>query len=222
MVRYRLFIEGGGRADSDADTEQMNRAAMVDDNAEAFRRGWQTFFRKAGVDGQTLEIGVGGGQNETFALFSGQLAHYDGPDETEPKPLMLIDSEEPVASGHTPWEHLQSRRRQRFQRPADADDHSAFLMAQAMETWFIADRPALQRFFGPSFNEREFQDLPALETIPKDDALQKLRQSTGRCRPRYRKGRVSYDLLAEINPARVAAACPHAQELLDYLRGLNP
>ena len=163
MVRYRLYIEGGGRADSD--TEQMNRDAMLNDNAEAFRRGWQTFFDKAGVDGQTLEIGVGGGQNETFALFGGQLARYDGQEETEPKPLMLVDSEEPVESGRTAWEHLQSRPRQRFQQPTDADDHSAFLMVQAMETWFIADRPALQRFFGPSFDARAFQDLPALETI---------------------------------------------------------
>lgn len=198
----------------------MNRDAMVDDNAEAFRRGWQTFFLKAGVGGQTLEIGVGGGQNETFALFSGQLARYDGEDDTEPNPLILVDSEEPVASEHTAWEHLQSRRRQRFQRPADADDRSAFLMVQAMETWFIADQPALQRFFGPSFDEREFQDLPALETVPKDDALEKLRQATYRCKPRYRKGRISYDLLGAIDPHRVAAVCPHAQELLDYLRSL--
>ena len=206
---------------ADPDPEQTRRAAMVDTNAEAFRRGWQLFFGKAGVDDQTLEIAVGGGQLEAFALFHGQLSRYDaGRDETGPKPLLLVDSEEPVAAGHTAWEHLRARRRYGFQQPDNADDNSAFLMVQAMETWFIADRPALQSFFGPSFDEREFQDLPALETIPKDDALQKLRQSTGRCRPRYRKGRVSYDLLAEIDPQRVAAACPHAKQLLDYLRSL--
>ena len=98
-MTYRLYIEGGGRADPEPG--QMNRAAMVDDNAEAFRRGWQIFFNKAGVDGQMLEIAVGGGQQEAFALFDNQLNRYAGHEETQPKPVLLVDSEEPVADGHT-------------------------------------------------------------------------------------------------------------------------
>ena len=104
MVRYRLYIEGGGQADPPPG--QTSRLSMVDNNAEAFRRGWRTFFNKAGVNGQILEIGVGGGQAESFNLFSKQLARYEGQGETEPKPLLLVDSEEPVADGHTVWDHL--------------------------------------------------------------------------------------------------------------------
>ena len=198
----------------------MNRAAMVDNNAEAFRRGWQRFFNKAGVDGQILEIAVGGGQEEAFKLFSKQLDFYSLQQSTEPKPLLLVDSEEPVSTDHTVWQHLQTRCHNKFQRPADADDQSAYMMVQAMETWFIADQPALQSFFGVQFDASPFEDLPALETILKEDALEKLRQASMQCKPRYKKSKVSYDLLAQINPDTVAAACPHADQLLNYLRGL--
>ena len=218
MVRCRLYIEGGGRADSDP--PETNRGAMVDNNAEAFRRGWQMFFNKAGVNGQMLEIAVGGGQQEAFGLFNAQLNRYSGQQATEPKPLLLVDSEEPVAAGHTVWEHLQARHQHRFQRPANADDQSAFMMVQATETWFVADPPALQRFFGSSLDTNVFLNLPPLETIPKADALDKLRQATLRCSHHYSKRRRSYGILAEIDPEQVAAACPHANQLITYLRTL--
>lgn len=217
-MTYRLYIEGGGRADPEPG--QMNRAAMVDDNAEAFRRGWQIFFNKAGVDGQMLEIAVGGGQQEAFALFDNQLNRYAGHEETEPKPVLLVDSEEPVATGHTAWDHLQARHQHRFARPADADDQSAFMMVQAMETWFLADPPALQRFFDFSLDTSVFQNSSPLEAILKEDALDMLRQATLRSRRHYSKGRRSYGILAEIDPQTVAAACPHADQLLQYLRTL--
>ena len=193
---------------------------MVDDNAEAFRRGWQSFFNKAGADGQMLEIIVGREQQEAFALFNSQLSRYTGQEETEPQPLLLVDSEEPVANGHTVWDHLQTRHQHRFQRPTNATEHSAFMMVQAMETWFVADPPALQRFFGSSLDTSVFQSLPPLETILKGDALNTLQQATLRCGRHYSKGRRSYGLLAEIDPATVAAACPHADQLLQYLRTL--
>ena len=217
-MRCRLYIEGGGRADPDPG--QMNREAMVDANAEAFRRGWQIFFNKAGADGQMLEIAVGGGQQEVFALFNDQLNRYTGQAETEPQPLLLVDSEEPIANGNTVWDHLQTRNQHRFQKPTGADDHSAFMMVQAMETWFIADPPALQRFFGSSLDTSAFENLPALETILKEAALNTLQQATLRCGRHYSKGRRSYGLLAEIDPQTVAAACPHADQLLTYLRTL--
>ena len=218
MVTYRLYIEGGGRADPPPG--QTNRAAMIDSNTEAFRRGWQRFFNKAGVDGQILEIAVGGGQEEAFKLFSKQLAFHGLQQTTESKPLLLVDSEEPVASGNTVWQHLQTRSHNSFQRPAGADDQSAYMMVQAMETWFIADLTALQHFFGVQFDASVFENFPALETILKEDALEKLRQSSFKCKPRYRKSKVSYDLLAQINPDTVADACPHANQLLTYLRTL--
>lgn len=193
---------------------------MVDENAEAFRRAWQIFFSKAGVDGQMLDIAVGGGQQEAFALFSSQLDRYMKDNATEPKPLLLLDSEEPVADGHTVWEHLGTRNQHRFQQPPEAHDDSAHMMVQAMETWFIADPPALQRFFDSSLDASVFRNSSPLEAILKEDALDMLRRATLRCRRHYSKGRRSYGILAEIDPQTVAAACPHADQLLRYLRTL--
>ena len=62
--------------------------------------------------------------------------------------------------------------------------------------------------------------LPPLETIPKEDALNKLQQATLRANRHYSKRRRSFALLAEIDPGTVAIACPHADQLLQYLRTL--
>ena len=50
--------------------------------------------------------------------------------------------------------------------------------------------------------------------------LDPLRKATERCRNRYAKGRVSFVLLAQVDPARLEAACPHAKALLKRLREL--
>lgn len=211
MVKVRLYIEGGGRADAPAGAK--SEAPMLDRNAEAFRRGWQRFFSKAGIPEGMLDIVVGGGRNEAFGLFSRRLAENSS-HETE-KPALLVDSEGPVAPGSTVWQHLTAR--DQWVQPPAADDDSAYLMVQFMETWFLADREALRRFFDQAFNENALQDWPNLEAVDRDIALASLRQATG---GRYRKGKVSFQLLSEISPDRVAAACPHAKQLLDALRAL--
>ena len=132
--------------------------------------------------------------------------------------LLLVDSEGPVVSGHSSWQHL--RNRDNWEQPTGADDDSAHLMVQVMETWFLADRDALRRFFGPSLNENHFGQWPDLEVVHKDTVLNALERATANCQKPYSKGKVSFELLGQIDPEAVAAACPHAEELLDYLRGL--
>jgi hypothetical protein len=41
---------------------------------------------------------------------------------------------------------------------------------------------------------------------------------TAGCAKRYSKGKVSYELLARLDPGTVEASCSHAQALLDRLR----
>ena len=91
-------------------------------------------------------------------------------------------------------------------------------MVQLMETWFLADRGALRRYFGAPFRENAVRQWPALEAVPKATVLETLDRATAACRNRYAKGRVSFELLARIDSARVEAACPHARALLDRLR----
>ena len=194
MVRVRIFIEGGSSGESSDDV---------------FKEAWHQFFTAAGLAGRMPRVVRGQSRAATYDRFINARPRADE------VLLLLVDSEGPVAPGHTAWQHLQAR--DGWRQPPGASDNSAYLMVQFMETWFLADREALRRFFGQSFNENAFREWPSLEAVSRDTVISALEQATG---DRYRKGKVSFQLLERISPDRVAAACPHARLLLDYLRGL--
>ena len=193
-----LYVEGGG------DGRSLRGR---------FREGWHKFLRSAGVDGR-VKIVRGGGREQTFRRFATAVASAGGGGAA----LLLVDSEGPVAAGHTVWRHLAAR--DGWTRPGGAGDDQAFLMVQVMETWFLADRDALRAYFGDGFRAKAIQAWPDLEDVPKTTVFKALDRATAACRRSYAKGRVSFGLLARIDPARVEAACPHARALLDRLRAL--
>lgn len=202
MVKAKIFIEGGSPGEtSDA----------------IFKQSWQKFFEAAGLTGRMPGVVRGTSRDETFDKFKDALSRQNPRKKNSEILLLLVDSEGPVMHGHSAWQHLNER--DNWQRPPDVQDNSAFLMVQFMETWFLADRDALRTVFKQDFNESPIREWPDLEAVPKDTALTALRLATN---GRYRKGEVSFRLLAETNPERVAAGCPHARELLDYLHGLSP
>ena len=193
-----LYIEGGGDG----------RSLLG-----PFREGWREFLRSAGVDGR-VKIVRGGGREQTFRRFIAAAASA-GSGATV---LLLVDSEGPVAAGRTVWQHLAAC--DGWPRPGRAGDDQAFLMVQVMETWFLADRDALRAYFGDKFRARVIRTWPDLEGVPKKTVIEALERATAACRKSYAKGRVSFELLAQIDPARVETACPHARALLDRLRAL--
>ena len=193
-----LYIEGGGG----------NRRLGAQ-----FREGWTSFFAAAGLRGRMPKVIRGGSRAQTFDRFSKEVA------ERPPGTLhfLLVDSELPVIGDGSVWSHLEEH--DGWRKPASTVEDDAFLMVQAMETWFLADRKALRSYFGPRFRERAFEDWRELEHVPKATVLQALRMATGACRRPYSKGKVSFEVLARIDPTLVEAACPHAQALLCRLRG---
>lgn len=194
MVRAMLYIEGGGEGR---------------DLGARFREGWNAFFKSAGLASKT-KIVRGGGRGETFDRFVTAIEN----NRPNVVPILLVDSEDPVAAGHTVWQHLSGR--DGWPRPSNAGDQ-AFLMVQAMETWFLADRDALRKYFGARFKPNALKKWPGLEAVPKQTALDALERATTK---HYAKGKVSFGLLAHIDPALVATACPHAEALLNRLRQL--
>ena len=193
-----LYVEGGG------DGRSLRGR---------FREGWREFLRSAGVDGR-VKIVRGGGRERTFRRFATAAASAGSGGAV----LLLVDSEGPVAAGHTVWRHLAAR--DRWTRPGGVGDDQAFLMVQVMETWFLADLGALRAYFGRGFREKAIRAWPDLESVPRETVLDALKRATAACRKSYAKGRVSFELLARIDPVRVEAACPHARALLDRLRAL--
>ena len=93
-------------------------------------------------------------------------------------------------------------------------------MVQCMESWFLADKDRLEAFFGHGFHRYALPANPNVEEVAKNDVLGGLRNATRQCRSKgeYGKGRHSFDLLSQIDPAKVMAASPHAKRLVDTLR----
>ena len=198
MVTATLYIEGGGEGK---------------DLRARFREGWKKFFGSAGVGGR-MKVVRGTGRRQTFDRFA--TAVSDSAPGTIP--FLLVDSEGPVAPEHSAWRHLRAR--DGWTRPAGAGDGQAFLMVQVMETWFLADRETLRSCFGAKFRESVLKTWPDLEDVSKSTVLEALERATTLCRKPCSKGKVSFELPARVDPARVEAACPHARALLDKLRAL--
>jgi hypothetical protein len=199
MVTPRIYIEGGGEGH------------LLD---TLFRQGWTAFFKTAGLEGKMPGIVRGQGRTRTFDLFVTAVMNP----RPGVLPLLLVDSEGPLAEGSTAWQHLKAR--DNWERPAGAGDDQAFLMVQLMESWFLADRGLLHAYFGAALREEALRAWLSLESVPKETVLATLDRATAACRTPYAKGKVSFELLARLSPESVEKACPNARRLLDHLRGL--
>ena len=200
MVTAKLYVEGAG----------PRRAQQ-----SQCRRAFAKFFASAGVKNRP-GVEPCGGRKEAFDNFCRAMKSADA----NQLPLLLVDAEDAIAAGHTTWQHLKARPSDDWDRPKGAADDQAFLMVQVMETWLLADPAALRQHFGPQFSNAPLRAWPALEAVPKQTVFEVLAKATANCKQTYRKGDVSFDVLASLTPARVEAACPHAQALLRRLRSL--
>ena len=194
-----FYIEGGG------DNRRLGTQ---------FREGWASFFRRAEFRGRMPKVVRGGTRQQTFNRFITALGDSKG----GTVPILLVDSEGPVTTTHSVWQHLHTR--DRWDKPASAGNDQAFLMVQVMETWFLADRNALQTYFGERFTANAIRQWPQLEEVPRETVFDTLEKATAGCTKPYAKGKVAFELLAQIDPALVEGACPHAKSLLDRLRAL--
>ncbi len=200
LVKIKLYIEGGGDS-ATQDTE--------------FRAAWAAFFEKAGLGRLRKRPATfrGSGREQTYDAYK-TAVKTRRPDEL---PLLLVDSEDLVAAGHSVWTHLKER--DNWEKPSGAGDEDAFLMIACMETWFVADREALKRFFHNCWRDNALPQWPDLAAVEKTRVFAALEQATAGCGDKkYAKGKVSFELLKAIDPAVVEAACPSAKALLKRLR----
>ncbi len=197
-MKIKLYIEGGGDS------------ALQD---TLFREGWQAFFQKAGLAGRMPKTFRGSGRNATFDAYQTAVRLKKADD----LPLLLVDSEDLVSDDITEWAHLAGR--DGWAKPLNSSEADAFLMVCCMETWFLADREALKRFFHDCWRDNAVPQWPDLEAIPKETIFEKLALATAACgKKAYAKGKRSFEILKVIDPAIVEAKCPGAKRLLDRLR----
>ena len=105
------------------------------------------------------------------------------------------------------------------EKPAAAKDGQCHLMVQIMESWFLADKKTLAKYFGKGFNEGALPKREDIEAIPKADVLKGLENATRQTETKgtYSKGSHSFEILALIDPKLVRRSSPYADRLLVVL-----
>ena len=149
-MTVKIYVEGGG------DGRELRARC---------RRGFSSFFGKAGLAGTMPQVVACGGRQRAFDKFRAALAVRNDRVFT----VLLVDSEDPVAEGAGPWRHLMNR--DTWSAPDGANDENAHLMVQCMEAWFLADKDCLAAFFGHDFNRNALPGNQNIEEVAKADVL---------------------------------------------------
>ena len=126
VVSISLYVEGGG------DAKRLKAAC---------RRSFGKFIQRTGISAATSKIEACGSRGNAYNDFRRAVA--DGENA-----MLLVDAETHVTA-QGPWQHLKAS--DNWDRPAGASDDQCHLMVQAMESWFLADRQALEEYYGQGF-----------------------------------------------------------------------
>jgi len=198
-VKVKIYVEGGG------DHRRLKIKC---------RQGFSKFFEKANLNGKMPAITACGSRHDAFEDFCTGLRQR----QADEYPVLLVDSEAPVDTDTNVWAHLRSK--DEWTKPTHASDDQAHLMVQCMETWLVADKETLAKYFGSAFNKGTIPARDDVEAIDKDDVHRALRRATFQCarKGRYDKGRHSFEILAEVAPNVIEGKSPHAARLIETLR----
>jgi hypothetical protein len=196
MVSVKRYVEGGG------DSEALRSRC---------REGFRGFLEKAGFMGRMPRIVACGGRQAAYDRF--KIAC-----ESDETGLLLLDSEDSV-SVTSPWTHLTNRRGDGFTKPQNAMDDHCHLMVVCMESWFLADKEALSRFFGQGFTVNTLPQNTNIESVSKNDIYAGMQRATSTCKTKapYGKGEHSFRILLLIAPDKVRNASPWAKRFLEKL-----
>src|SRR5271165_2307493 len=192
----KIYVEGGGRHQT---TLEKCRGAFAKYCAKILSRnhGWR--------------IVACGSRDEASKRFQIAIKNCAVGDIF----ALLVDAEAPV-NATTAIEHL--RLNDGWILPL-ASKHSAFLMVQAMEAWFLADRETLTSFYGDGFLAKSLPgSATGIEAILKKDLASSLSHAAKpTTKGEYHKTRHGFALLALIDPQKVEKASPHAASFHQFL-----
>jgi len=201
MSGIAIYVEGGG------DTA---------DGRAAIRRGFGEFLHAireaAWRKGIKWKVVPSGGRGDTYDAFLNALGADPGY-----VPLLLVDSEVLVTAAD-PAQHLSVHSGWTFPGTSAT---AAFLMAQVMETWIVADPQALAIFYGQHFRPTNLPRNVNLEAVPKNDVQRALRAATAQTQKGvYHKIAHAEALLKAIDVAQVRSRCPNCDRFVSALEAL--
>ncbi len=201
MVAVVIFVEGGG----DGKHQQIR-----------CREGFHKLLDPMMPRGQRPKINACGSRDEAYKSF--KLA-CENPDAGTCY-LLLVDAEEPVASGHGPWQHL-SKRDPHWKCPAGVGDDSVHFMAVMTETWLVADPVALADYYGEHFKKGALPKADNLEEVSKKDVMDALESATKPTKKkRYAKSH-GWELVGKVSPDAIRKRCKRfGKRFLDHIARL--
>jgi hypothetical protein len=214
-VKVKIYVEGGG------DSKELHARC---------REGFRKLVERAGFTKRMPAFVACGGRESAYDAFKTAA----GLSSAATYPMLLVDSEDPVEpppgeevhpESPTAWDHL--KRRDHWERPTSVENDQAQLMVTCMETWIMADRRALGDVFGHCLQSNGLLPESALETRPRQDVLASLENATRDCGKgkAYRKGKPSFQLLAQLDPSTLAQHLPYFRRFVEtlgmHLQGSN-
>ena len=128
---------------------------------------------------------------------------------------LWIDSEEPLEDLEATWQHLQTRNQ--WVQPVGSSDEQVLFMTTCMETWFVADRAALQGHFKDKLQVSALPPLHDLESRHRHDVQGRLINATRRCSNAYAKGIKSFEILGKLSPEVLIQSLPSFVRVLRIL-----
>ena len=195
----KIFMEGGGSG-------ALGKTAIRQGMGE-FLASIRSAAQNKGI---TWNLMPCGSRESTFARFSEAL----GQAQESVAHILLVDAEA-VVTAPDPRIHLRGQ--DGWDLTGVAAD-AIHLMVQIMETWIVADPPALAKYYGPAFREAKLPRRANLEEEPKARVLAALKEATKRTGKRdYDKIKHARELLGLIDPKRVRARCRHCRRFFEEL-----
>lgn len=128
--------------------------------------------------------------------------------------MLLVDAEEPIPVGKTAAAHLRDR-----DGWTNLPDGQVHLMVQCMESWFLADKAMLARYYGDGFRQSALPGNFKIEEIPKEDVFNGLKRATAKTtKGTYHKTQHAFDILELLDATAVQDASRFAAELFNVLQ----
>ncbi|AFY49535.1 hypothetical protein Nos7524_3755 [Nostoc sp. PCC 7524] len=225
-----IYIEGAGDED---DIELLPRQRpgfrsgirSGKETTTGLRAGFRKFFEEL--------YNIAGENHKIFLVMCGSRrdAYEDFKTALESQPeafnVLLIDSESPVSSTMTPWEHLRNRTEDQpwILDAINFDNEQCQLMVQTMEAWFIADIDALRTFYGQKFREDTIHQgmarYSSVEQVSKGTLRVWLSAATRRTEKKtYHKTNHAPKLLELLDVTTVRQASPYCDRLFATLQDI--
>lgn len=181
-----VFVEGGG------DSKLLKSCC---------REAVTKLLIKCGFSGRLPRIVACGPRNTAFESFQTKFDQRSGDYSA-----LLIDSEDIVDDIEQTWNHL--KKRDNWTRPDGATDNQVFLMTTCMETWVLADRPGLERYYGARLQKSALPSIVKLESKSREDMLTAIEQATKTCDNAYTKNGRSFQALSNVDPVELRQVLP--------------